>query len=136
MPPTSGVVPREDRGDDARGGAVVEPDERRVAAEPADPLVPLELFKSRMTRRGVVLAVLGGATRGSTFVLVALYLQQVLAMPPQQAGIAMVPTSLTGFAVSLAILPRALKTFGPLRTLVFGRHSGIVTLVSTGAGRR
>lgn len=90
--------------------------ERRVA----DPLVPLELFGSRMTRRGVALAVLGGATRGSTFVLVALYLQQVLAMPPQQAGIAMVPTSLTGFAVSLGVLPRALKAFGPLGTLVVG----------------
>ncbi|CAM3735022.1 MFS transporter [Nocardioides zeicaulis] len=85
-----------------------------------DPIVPLEVFVSRMARRGVALALFGGATRGSTFVLVALYLQQVLAMPPEQAGIAMVPTSLTGFAVSLAVLPRALKAFGPLRTLVLG----------------
>lgn len=90
--------------------------ERRVV----DPLVPPELFGSRMTRRGVALALLGGATRGSTFVLVALYLQQVLAMAPQQAGVAMVPTSLTGFAVSLGVLPRALKAFGPLQTLVLG----------------
>lgn len=57
---------------------------------------------------------------GSTFVLIALYFQQVLAMPPQEAGIAMVPTSLTGLAVSLGVLPRALRTFGPLRTLVLG----------------
>jgi len=90
--------------------------ERRVG----DPLVPLGLFGSRMLRRGVVLALLGGSTRASSFVLVALYLQQVLAMPPQQAGIAMVPTSLTGFVVSLVVLPRALKVFGPLRTLVLG----------------
>ena len=90
--------------------------ERRVS----DPLVPLQLFGSAMTRRGVVLALLGGSTRASTFVLVALYFQQVLAMPPQQAGIAMVPTSLAGFAVSLGVLPRALKTFGALRTLVLG----------------
>jgi predicted MFS family arabinose efflux permease len=90
--------------------------ERKVT----DPLVPLELFGSRMLRRGVVLALLGGSTRASSFVLIALYLQQVLAMPPQQAGIAMVPTSLAGFAVSLGVLPRALKTFGPLRTLVLG----------------
>ena len=90
--------------------------ERRVG----DPLVPLGLFGSRMMRRGVALALLGGSTRASSFVLVALYLQQVLAMPPQQAGIAMVPTSLTGFAVSLGVLPRALKAFGPLRTLVLG----------------
>jgi EmrB/QacA subfamily drug resistance transporter len=90
--------------------------ERRVR----DPLVPLELFGSTMARRGVALAVLGGSTRGSTFVLVALYFQQALAMSPQQAGIAMVPTSLAGFAVSLGVLPRALRTFGPLRTLVVG----------------
>ena len=91
-----------------------------VERRAVDPLVPLELFGSRMTRRGVVLALLGGATRGSTFVLIALYFQQVLAMAPQQAGIAMVPTSLAGFAVSLGVLPRALQAFGPLRTLVLG----------------
>ncbi|TGN65378.1 MFS transporter [Nocardioides eburneiflavus] len=90
--------------------------ERRVD----DPLVPLEVFGSRMTRRGVALALLGGSTRASSFVLIALYFQQGLAMSPQQAGIAMVPTSLAGFAVSLGALPRAVKTFGPLRTLVLG----------------
>ena len=90
--------------------------ERKVA----DPLIPLEMFGSRMTRRSIVLALLGGATRGSTFVLIALYFQQVLAMAPQQAGMAMVPTSLMGFAVSLGVLPRVLKASGPLRTLVLG----------------
>ena len=90
--------------------------ERRTA----DPLVPLELFRSRVLSTGVALAVLGGAARASTFVLVALYLQQALAMAPQQAGLAMVPTSLTGFAVSLALLPRMLRALGPRRSLVVG----------------
>ena len=90
--------------------------ERRIA----DPLVPLELFRSRTLSVGVALAVLGGAARASTFVLVALYLQQALAMAPQQAGLAMVPTSLTGFAVSLGVLPRMLRTLGPRRSLVIG----------------
>ena len=85
-----------------------------------DPLIPLELFRSRLLRRGTAVALLGGATRGSTFVLVALYFQQVLAMSPQQAGFAMVPTSLTGFAVSLRVLPRVLSAIGPLRSLVVG----------------
>jgi len=85
-----------------------------------DPLLPLELFRSRLLRRGTAVALLGGATRGSTFVLVALYFQQVLAMSPQQAGFAMVPTSLTGFAVSLRVLPRVLSAIGPLRSLVVG----------------
>ena len=90
--------------------------ERRVA----DPLVPLELFTSRTLSIGVALAVLGGAARASTFVLVALYLQQALHMAPQQAGLAMVPTSLTGFVVSLALLPRILRALGPQRALVLG----------------
>jgi EmrB/QacA subfamily drug resistance transporter len=85
-----------------------------------DPLVPLELFRSRTLSAGVVLAVLGGAVRASTFVLVALYLQKVLAFAPQQAGLAMVPTSLTGFVVSLALLPRVLRALGPRRSLVVG----------------
>jgi MFS family permease len=49
-----------------------------------------------------------------------LYLQQALAMAPQQAGLAMVPTSLTGFAVSLTVLPRTLRSIGPRRALVLG----------------
>lgn len=90
--------------------------ERRTA----DPLVPLELFSSRILSTGVVLAVLGGAARASTFVLIALFLQQSLSMAPEQAGLAMVPTSLTGFAVSLALLPKVLGALGPRRTLVLG----------------
>jgi EmrB/QacA subfamily drug resistance transporter len=91
-----------------------------VERRTTDPLVPLELFQSRTLSTGVVLAVLGGAARASTFVLVALYLQQALGMAPREAGLAMVPTSLTGFAFSLALLPRILRTLGPQRTLIAG----------------
>lgn len=91
-----------------------------VERRASDPLLPLGLFRSRMLRTGTVLALLGGASRASTFVLVALYLQQVLGMSPGQAGVAMVPTSLAGFAVSLGLLPRVLGALGPVRTLVVG----------------
>ena len=86
----------------------------------ADPLVPLELLRSRVMSTGLALAVFGGAARASAFVLVALYLQQALAMAPQRAGLAMVPTSVTGFVVSLALLPRLLRALGPRRTMVIG----------------
>jgi predicted MFS family arabinose efflux permease len=86
----------------------------------ADPLVPLDLLRSRTLSTGVGLALLGGAARASTFVLLALYLQQGLAMAPQQAGLAMVPTPLMGFLVSLAVLPRVIRVLGPERTLVIG----------------
>ena len=91
-----------------------------VERRTADPLVPLDLFRSRTLSTGVGLAFLGGGARASTFVLVALYLQQALAMAPQQAGLAMVPTALTGFAVSLTVLPRAIRVLGSRRTLVVG----------------
>jgi EmrB/QacA subfamily drug resistance transporter len=90
--------------------------ERRVS----DPLVPLDTFRSRTVSTGVALAVLGGAARASTFVLVALYLQQGLRLAPEAAGLAMVPTSLAGFAVSLGVLPRVLRSFGPERSMVAG----------------
>ena len=41
-------------------------------------------------------------------------------MSPQQAGLAMAPTSLAGFAVSLTVLPRVLDAIGPVRSLVLG----------------
>lgn len=85
-----------------------------------DPLLPLEVFRSRTLSAGVATAVLGGAARVSAFVLIALYLQQALGMAPRQAGLAMVPTSLTGFAFSLALLPRILRALGPQRTLITG----------------
>lgn len=93
-----------------------------VAAErrAADPLVPLDLFRSRPLSTGVALAVLGGGTRASTFVLIALFLQQALRMEPEVAGLAMVPTSLAGFVVSLALLPRVLRAIGPERSMVVG----------------
>ena len=91
-----------------------------VERRASDPLVPLELFESRVLTIGVWLAVLGGAARASTFVLVALYLQQALEMAPTVAGLAMAPTSLVGFLVSIAVLPRLLRTFGPQRTLTAG----------------
>ncbi len=90
--------------------------ERRAA----EPLVPLDFFRSRDLSTGVGLALLGGAARASSFVLVALYLQQALHLAPRQAGLAMAPTSLAGFAVSLALLPRVIRVLGPRRSLVVG----------------
>jgi EmrB/QacA subfamily drug resistance transporter len=90
--------------------------ERRAA----EPLLPLDLFADRVVSTGVGLAVLGGSARASSFVLVALYLQQALGFDPQHAGLAMVPTSVTGFVVSLTLLPGMLRVLGPRRTLVTG----------------
>ena len=91
-----------------------------VERHAVDPLVPLELFRSRVLSTGVALAILGGAARASAFVLVALDLQQGLSMAPGRAGLAMVPTSITGFLFSLTLLPRLLRALGPRRSMVIG----------------
>lgn len=91
-----------------------------VESRAIDPVVPLALFRSRALSAGVALAVLGGAARASTFVIVALFLQDGRGLLPQQAGLAMLPTSVTGFVVSIALLPRLLRRFGARRTLSGG----------------
>ncbi|MDQ0923427.1 EmrB/QacA subfamily drug resistance transporter [Pseudarthrobacter sp. W1I19] len=90
--------------------------ERRAA----DPIVPLQLFRERTVSAGVIVGLLGGAARVSTFYLSALYLQQALAFSPGVAGFAMVPTSVAGFLVSLLLLPRIVKRLGAGQTLVLG----------------
>ena len=91
-----------------------------VERRAVEPVLPLGLIGSRAVSSAVGLALLGGAARASTFVLVALFLQQALRMDPQHAGLAMVPTSLTGLFMNLTLLPRLLRRFGEQRTLVAG----------------
>lgn len=90
--------------------------ERRAA----DPILSLRALGERRVAGGIVMNVLGGAARIACFTLVALLLQQVLQYAPAMAGLAMLPTSLAGFAVSSVLLPRVLTRFGAERTAVTG----------------
>lgn len=91
-----------------------------VETAAADPIVPLGLFRARAVSAGVVVGLLGGASRASTYFLSALYLQQVILFAPAIAGLAMVPTSVAGFVVSLFVLPRVIRALGAERTLILG----------------
>lgn len=82
-------------------------------------LAPAALREPRVAG-GVVANMLGGAARIACFVLVALLIQQVLEYEPAVAGLAMLPTSLAGFAVSTLLLPRALRRFGAEKVAVAG----------------
>jgi EmrB/QacA subfamily drug resistance transporter len=93
---------------------------KQVEQQALDPIVPLDLFALRSFSVGVVVGLLGGAARVCTFFLVALFLQQVTRFAPQDAGLAMVPTSATVFATSILLLPRLLHRFGPERTVLAG----------------
>lgn len=85
-----------------------------------DPVLPLPALRETRVAGGIASNVLGGAARIACFVLVALLIQQVLGYEPAVAGLAMLPTSLAGFAVSTLILPRVLKRWGPERVAFIG----------------
>lgn len=91
-----------------------------VERRSADPVLPLATFRDMRVVGGIAANLLGGAGRIGCFVLVALLLQQVLQHEPGQAGWAMLPTSLAGFAVSTLLLPRALAVLGAGRVAVLG----------------
>jgi EmrB/QacA subfamily drug resistance transporter len=86
----------------------------------ADPIIPLPLLRDPVASLGVAIGLLGGAARVSTFFLTALFLQQVLLLQPGISGLAMVPTSVAGFVVSLLLLPRLIRRLGAGRTLLVG----------------
>ncbi|MGC5221212.1 MFS transporter [Micromonospora sp. DT81.3] len=86
----------------------------------ADPILPTRLLRDARVGGGVGVNLLGGASRVACFVLVALLLQQVLEYGPGIAGLAMLPTSLAGFAISILVLPTALQRLGPQRVAVLG----------------
>jgi EmrB/QacA subfamily drug resistance transporter len=91
-----------------------------VERRSADPILPSIVLRDPRVAGGIAVNLLGGAARIACFVLVALLLQQVLEYGPALAGLAMLPTSVAGFAVSVLLLPRALNKLGPQRVVVIG----------------
>jgi EmrB/QacA subfamily drug resistance transporter len=89
--------------------------ESRVAA----PLMPLSIWRLRTVTAANVVGVVVGAVMFSTFFLLTLYAQQVLAWSALQTGIAMLATALT--AIIFAGLAEALVTrIGPKPVLAAG----------------
>jgi EmrB/QacA subfamily drug resistance transporter len=104
----------------------------------ADPVLPLPALRSRKLASAIAVNMLGGGARIACFTIVALLIQQVLRYDAAVAGLAMLPTSLAGFAVSTLILPRALQRLGPERVAVAGLRMLIVAhilfaLIESGA---
>lgn len=91
-----------------------------VERRSSDAVLPLPALREPRVAGGIVVNLLGGASRIACFVLVALLIQQVLEYDPAAAGLAMLPTSLAGFAISTLLLPRALARFGPEKVAVMG----------------
>ncbi|HSR24582.1 MAG TPA: MFS transporter, partial [Candidatus Eisenbacteria bacterium] len=85
----------------------------------ADPLIPLEVFRSRNRVTAASVSVLVAAALGAFFFSLTLYMQLVLDWSPLQAGLAYIPFALgvmTGIAVLTSLVPR----IGVRRILPFG----------------
>jgi EmrB/QacA subfamily drug resistance transporter len=91
-----------------------------VERRAADPVLPSGLLRDPRVSGGIAVNLLGGAARVACFVLVALLLQQVLEYGAGLAGLAMLPTSVAGFLISVLVLPRALSRLGPQRVALIG----------------
>ncbi|MET0830415.1 MAG: MFS transporter [Microbacterium sp.] len=91
-----------------------------VERRAADPVLPTGVLRDPRVSGGIAVNLLGGAARIACFVLVALLLQQVLEYGPGLAGLAMLPTSLAGFLISVIVLPGALNRLGPQRVALIG----------------
>jgi EmrB/QacA subfamily drug resistance transporter len=89
-------------------------------ATAARPLIPLGLFRSRVTVGANVVQVLTVAGMFGMFFLCTLYAQRVLGWDALQIGLAFLPTTLLMGFMSLKVSDRAVSRFGAQRTLVVG----------------
>ncbi len=85
----------------------------------ANPLIDLQLFRSRAFSAALVLYLLGTFVVFGAYVFIAQYLQLVLGLSPLQAGLATMP-SMLGFVVGSFLVPRIARRFGPAFTMAGG----------------
>ncbi|MEE2051962.1 MFS transporter [Nocardiopsis tropica] len=97
-----------------------------VEARSANPLVPLSFFANRIRTVANAATVLLSAALSTSFLLVTLYLQQVLGMSPLQAGLAYVPFC-AAILVSATVVGRVIGALGLSGAAVAG-------LLATAAG--
>jgi DHA2 family multidrug resistance protein-like MFS transporter len=82
------------------------------------PLIDLDLFKAPAFTTSVVTQLVATMTLGGIYFLIAQYLQLVLGLSPLHAGLALLPTTVTGIIGSM-IAPVLVKHFEH-RTLIAG----------------
>ncbi|MDA0166096.1 MFS transporter [Solirubrobacter ginsenosidimutans] len=90
-----------------------------VETRTANPLVPFRIFRSRGLTGATVTGVLMGGALIGLFFFATLYLQQVLAYGPLEAGLAFLPLALT-IGASAGVASQLSTTLGPKPVLVAG----------------
>ncbi|MEV4364879.1 MFS transporter [Nonomuraea sp. NPDC049625] len=84
------------------------------------PLVPPVLLRLRDVRASAVASVLVGAAHVPAFVLMSLFLQDVLGYSAIAAGFAVLPIAVTNLVTARTLLPWALGRYGPRVVLAAG----------------
>lgn len=98
----------------------------------ADPLVPLRVFRSPDLSGSALVAFTNTATTGPVAVIAVLYLQEVLAYSPTQAGLLGLPFSLS-VVVGSFLSSRLTGSLGARRTMALGLLGiSVATLIIVG----
>ncbi|MFG2768889.1 MFS transporter [Streptomyces sp. NPDC048350] len=90
-----------------------------VEARTAAPLMPLKLFRSRAVSAANVAILLAGSTSFAMWFFMTVYAQNVLGYTPLQAGLALVPSSVS-VIVGSKLAPRLMPTTGARNLAVIG----------------
>ncbi|MEU9999834.1 MFS transporter [Streptomyces sp. NPDC050848] len=90
-----------------------------VEARTAAPLMPLKLFRSRAVSAANVSILLAGSTSFGMWFFMTVYAQNVLGYTPLQAGLALVPSSVS-VIVGSKLAPRLMPTTGARNLAVIG----------------
>lgn len=99
----------------------------------SEPLLDLRLFANRSLSAALGVAFLCTMTMGGVTLLISLYLQEVLAISPLQAGFALVPAFLLAIVGNMAA-PALIRRFRPALVISAGlliTAVGLVVLAST-----
>jgi EmrB/QacA subfamily drug resistance transporter len=94
-----------------------------------DPLIPLQIFKTRnILSANIVMALLGAAWIPMWFFL-NLYLQQITGYGPFESGLALLPMTVTIMVLMIWIMPRLIKRFGSKHNMVVGLASLAIAII-------
>ncbi|NUS43007.1 MAG: MFS transporter [Mycobacteriaceae bacterium] len=103
-----------------------------IETRTADPMVNMSLFSSRVFSGGLAAMVLWGFGVMGIYFFTAMYLQNVLAFGPTEAGAAFVPMALS-MAVFAAVGPQVAKRIGTSITVAGGISLIVAGMLATAA---
>src|SRR5215213_526287 len=85
-----------------------------------EPLIPLNIFKTRnLLTSNIVMALLGAAWIPMWFFL-NLYIQQILGYSPMESGLALLPMTVMIMVLMISYTPRLINRFGLIKNMIAG----------------